>query len=61
MWRDHPFSKRNRTTERTVGVKVRGDREVGERELDEIRKKRGGCKQYWGVFIKKRDYYVKRL
>ena len=36
MWRDHPFSKRNRTTERTVGVRVRGDREVGERELDEI-------------------------
>ena len=26
---DHPFSQRNRTTERTVGVGVGGDREVG--------------------------------
>ena len=28
MWRDHPFSQKNRTTERTVGVGVGGDREV---------------------------------
>ena len=28
MWRDHPFSQRNRTTERTVGVGVGGDKEV---------------------------------
>ena len=27
MWRDHPFSQRNKTT---VGVGVGGDREVGE-------------------------------
>ena len=29
MWRDHPFSQKNRTTERTVRVKVGGDREMG--------------------------------
>ena len=29
MWRDHPFSQRNRETERTVGVGIGGDREVG--------------------------------
>ena len=36
MWHDTPFSQRNRTTERTVGVEVGGDREVGERGLDKI-------------------------
>ena len=31
MWRDHPFSQRNMTTERAMGgVGVGGDREVGE-------------------------------
>ena len=30
MWCDHPFSQRNRTTERTAGMGVLGDREVGE-------------------------------
>ena len=29
MWRDHPFSQRNITTEGAVGVGVGGDREVG--------------------------------
>ena len=29
MWRDHPFSHRNMTTEKTVGAGVGGDREVG--------------------------------
>ena len=44
MWRDHPFSKRNRTTERTLGVEGGGDRDWG----------RGGervgqnLKQEWG-------------
>ena len=28
MWRDHPFSQRNRTTEKTVGVGFGGDRKV---------------------------------
>ena len=51
MWCDHPFSQRNRTAERTVGVEVGGDRKVGERGLDKIWK-RGG-KQYRGVLIKK--------
>ena len=42
MWSDHPFSQRNRTTERTVKVGVGGDRGVGGEgsggrgELDEI-------------------------
>ena len=30
MWRYHPFSQRNRTIERTMGVGVGGDREVEE-------------------------------
>ena len=30
MWCDHPFSQENRTTERTAGMGVLGDREVGE-------------------------------
>ena len=30
MWRDHPFSQRNRTLERTVEVRVGGDRKVGQ-------------------------------
>ena len=28
MWRDHPFSQKNRTIERTVRVGDGGDREV---------------------------------
>ena len=28
MWSDHPLNQRNRTTERTVGVRVGCDREV---------------------------------
>ena len=29
MWRDHPFSQRNKTTERAVGVGVGGNKEEG--------------------------------
>ena len=29
MWRDHPFSQRNKTTERAVGVWVGDDKEEG--------------------------------
>ena len=29
MWRDHPFSQRNKTTERALGVGVGGDRKRG--------------------------------
>ena len=36
MWRDHPFNQRNKTTERTVGMEVGGDRDVGESGLDNI-------------------------
>ena len=36
MWRDHAFSQRIRTKERTVGVKVGGDKKVVERGLDKI-------------------------
>ena len=30
MWHDHPISQRNRTTERTVGVGVGSDRDIGD-------------------------------
>ena len=36
MWRDQPYSQRIRSTERTVGVEIGGDREVEERGLDKI-------------------------
>ena len=36
MWHDHPFSQRNRIIERTGGVEVGGDKEVGERGMDKI-------------------------
>ena len=29
MWRDHPFSQINRTTEIIVGVGAEGDRKMG--------------------------------
>ena len=49
MWHDHPFSQRNGTTERRVGVGVGGDIEVGG-WVDKIWKRWG--QQYKGVFIK---------
>ena len=53
MWRDHPFSQRNRTTERTVGVGVGSDREVwGRVGVVGQNLKKGGGRQYSGVFIK---------
>ena len=42
MWCDHPFSQRNRRTERTVGVEVGGYRKMGERGLTKFEKGGGG-------------------
>ena len=42
IWRDHSFSQRNRATERTVGVGVVGDKKVGERLGQNLKKKGGG-------------------
>ena len=42
MWCEHPFSQRNRTTERTVGVRVGGDRKWGR-----------GARGWWTKFLKK--------
>ena len=43
MWHDHPISQRNRTTERTVGVGVGSDRDIGDGGgLGENLKKGGG-------------------
>ena len=44
MWHDYPFSQRNMTTEKTVGVGVGGSREVG--------KKKGVGKKRGEIFIK---------
>ena len=52
MWHDHPFSQRNRTTERTVGVEVGGDREVGVTGWTKF-EKGSGSKHYRGVFMKR--------
>ena len=52
MWHDHPFSQRNRITERTLGVEVGGDKEVV-RVKGWTKFEKGGGKQYRGVFIKK--------
>ena len=49
MWRDHPFSQRNRKTERTVGVEVGGDRKVWRGGWTKFEKgEGGGGKQYRG-------------
>ena len=42
MWHDHPFSKRNKTTERAVGVGVEHNRKEGGHL------KKGGGRQYGG-------------
>ena len=48
IWRDHPLSQRNRTTERTICVGVGSDTEVGEGVGQNL--KRGGeVKQNLGV------------
>ena len=49
MWRNHPFSQRNKAIERGVGVGVGGNREGGRVEQ---KLKKGGDWQYRGVFIK---------
>ena len=50
MWRDHPFSQRNKTTEWADGVVTGGDREggmwAGGESLDKTWKRRG--RQYRG-------------
>ena len=46
MWRHHPFSQRNKTTERTVGLGVDGDRKVGKGgEVGQSFKKEGWGRQ----------------
>ena len=56
MWRDHPFSQRNRTIERAVGVGVGRDKEVGGGAVGwtKFEKKEWGGTQYktGGVLIK---------
>ena len=37
MWRNHPFSQRNKTTERELGMGVGGGREIGG-GVDKIKK-----------------------
>ena len=39
MWRDDPFIQRNRTIERTLGVGVGGDMELGGGEWTKFEKK----------------------
>ena len=48
LWRDLPFSQRNKTTEKTIGVEVRGDREMGKGRFEK------GVKQYGGLHNKGR-------
>ena len=55
MWHDHPFSQRNKTTKRAVGVRgwrleVEGSGEVGRRVGQNVKKR---DRQYRGVFLKK--------
>ena len=55
MWHDHPFSQRNRTTERSVGLQVGGDREMGGGEgVGQNLEKGGGVgnKEGGGLFKK---------
>ena len=52
MWRDHLFSQRNRTVERTVGVGVEDDRKGGGGLGWTKFEKKGGVDNIGGVFIK---------
>ena len=45
MWRDHPFSQRNKTTERAVGVGVGVNMEGGGVGQN-LKKRGGGGRQY---------------
>ena len=47
MWRDCPFSQRNKATKRAVRVEVGGKGGEGE-GLDKIWKK--GTRKYWGLY-----------
>ena len=42
MWHDKPFSQRNGTLEKTVGVGFGGGREVGGRKVGQNLRKGGG-------------------
>ena len=42
IWHDHPISQRNKTTERTVGVGVGSDRDIGTGGAWRKFEKRGG-------------------
>ena len=48
MWRDHPFSQKNKTTKRAVGAEIGGDMERGVGQ--NLRK--GGVGNIGRVFIK---------
>ena len=47
MWHNHPFSQRNKTIERAVGVGVEGNREDG--GVGQNLKKKGGVGNIGGV------------
>ena len=49
IWCDHPFSQRNRTTERTVDVRIGGDREVGGECWTKFEKGGRGGRQHGGL------------
>ena len=54
MWRDHPFSQRNKTTQWAVRNGIGGNREEGWGEGGEgwTKFEKEGGRQYRGVFIK---------
>ena len=51
MWRDQRNSQRKRTTERTVGVGVGGDTEVGVGGGQNLKKGSRQCRRGIGVFL----------
>ena len=51
MWRDQRNSQRNRTTERTAGVGVGGDTEVGVWGGQNLKKGSRQCRRGMGVFL----------
>ena len=51
MWHDHPFSQRNKITERKVVMRFEGKRE-GCGGWTEFKKKGGGGRHYKRVFVK---------
>ena len=61
MWRDHPFSQRNKTTERAVGVRFGDNRERGSWTIFEKREAKKRQKRAFCLYKRSGKFKVKYL